>query len=214
MGLLKEKDAKQLRDAFAQLPHEVKLLFFTQEFECQHCQITRELVTELAGLSDKITLETYNFVTDKQVVERYNIDKIPAIVVLGERDYGIRLYGVPAGYEFATLVEDIIDVGRRDPGLPAEIVAALQKIDKPVRLQVMVSPTCPYCPRAVRTAHKFAMINDNIVGDMVEISEFPFLAQKYDVQGVPKTIINEKWDVVGAAPEQQFLAKIQEALAG
>jgi alkyl hydroperoxide reductase subunit AhpF len=131
MGLLKEKDAKQLRDAFAQLPHEVKLLFFTQEFECQHCQITRELVTELAGLSDKITLETYNFVTDKQVVERYNIDKIPAIVVLGERDYGIRLYGVPAGYEFATLVEDIIDVGRRDPGLPAEIVAALQKSTSP-----------------------------------------------------------------------------------
>jgi len=211
MGLLKEKDAEQLKQVFAQLPNEVKIIMFTQEFECEYCQVTRELVEEVAALNDKISVEVKDFVKDKELAEQYKIDKIPALVLLGERDYGIRFYGVPAGYEFTTLVEDIVDIGRRDPGLEPAIAAELAKIDKPVHMQVMVSPTCPYCPKAVRVAHKFAMANEHITGDMVEISEYPYLAQKYDVQGVPKTVINESFDLVGAHPEAEVVKKALEA---
>lgn len=213
MPLLKPEDAAKLRGIFAEhLTNKVRLVVFTQELECEFCRISRELVEETASLSDNLSVEIFDFVKDAEAVKQYGITKIPALAIVGERDYGIRFYGMAAGYEYTSLIEDIIDVGRGDPRLPADIKAALAKVNKPVHIQVLVSPTCPYCPRAVRVAHRFAMANENITADMVELAEFPHLAQKYDVQGVPKTIINESLDLVGAQPEAEVLAKVQEAI--
>lgn len=114
---------------------------FTQEFECDYCKITRELLEAVSGLSEKISLEVYDFVKEIELAKSYGIDKIPATILLGDLDYGIRFYGVPAGYEFTTLIEDIIDVSRRDPGLPKEVLNELVKVDRPVHIQVMISPT-------------------------------------------------------------------------
>ncbi len=207
---LDDKLREDLRKRLSPLTKKVKLIFFTQELECSYCRETKQLLQELSETSDKIELEVKNFVVDKDVVEKYNIDKIPAIVLLDENeiDYGIRLYGIPSGYEFSTLLEDILLLGTGEHGLSENIVEQVRNIKSPVHLQVFVTPTCPYCPQAVITAHKFSYLNPNIKGDMVEASEFPHLANKYNVRGVPRTIINENDFVEGAVPEQMFLAKI------
>ena len=212
MAVLRDEDREKVRQLLQNVVHPVKLVVFTQEFECEYCAITRELAEEVASLSDKVSAEVYDFLRDAKVVQQYGVDKIPAIVLLGERDYGIRFYGVPAGYEFMTLLEDILDVGRRDHGLPGDLVAQLARVDRPVHMQVMVSPTCPYCPRAVRTAHRFAMASGFIRADMVEVSEFPQIAVKYNVQGVPNTIINEKESIVGAQPERAVAQAVLRAI--
>jgi len=212
MNMIKDEDKLEIKKVFSALENDVKMIFFTQEHECQYCSHTHELLNELAPLSDKLHLEVYDFVRDADKVKKYGIDKIPAIVLEGERDYGIRFYGIPAGYEFTTLIEDILDVSRRNPGLDPKVLAELSKVDKPVHMQAMVSPTCPYCPGAVRTAHKFAMACEFITGDMVEISEFPQLAVKYNVKGVPNTIINESFGVIGAMPEMNFVKEILKAI--
>jgi len=212
MAVLKAEDRQKVEQVFAVITHPVKLLMFTQSMECDYCQMTRELLLELAGLNDNITVDVYHFVEDEAQVQAYEIDKIPATVVMGDKDYGIRFYGVPAGYEFMSLIEDIVDVGKRDHGLSPSVVAQLAKVDQPVRMQVMVTPTCPYCPRSVRVAHKFAMASDYITGDMVEITEFPQLAVKYSVQGVPNTIINDTESVVGAQPERVFAKAVLKVI--
>ncbi len=145
----------------------------------------------MAGLSDKISLQTYNFVTDSRVAEQYGIDKIPATVVMGEKDYGVRFYGIPSGYEFTSLIEDIIDVSRGKTALSDATLEALKAIKEPVHIQVFVTPTCPYCPAAVRMGHSLAIASDKITADMVESIEFPHLANKYNVAGVPRVVINE-----------------------
>jgi glutaredoxin-like protein len=210
--MLKDDDRQKVTEFFQAVEQPVKIVMFTQEFECEYCTMTRELVEELAELSDKLSVEVYDFVKDEALAKEYKIDKIPAVILLGDKDYGIRFYGVPAGYEFMTIIEDIIDVSKRDHGLPANIIAELAKVDQPVHMQAMVSPTCPYCPRAVRTAHKFAMASDFITGDMVEVSEFPYIAMKYNVQGVPNTIINEEHSLVGGQPESEFLKVVLHAI--
>jgi len=212
MAILKAEDRQKVEQVFAAITHPVKLLMFTQAMECDYCEMTRELLLELAGLNDNITVDVYDFIEDEAQAQAYEIDKIPATVVMGDKDYGIRFYGVPAGYEFMSLIEDIVDVGKRDHGLSPSVVAQLAKVDQPVRMQAMVTPTCPYCPRAVRTAHKFAMASEYITGDMVEITEFPQLAVKYSVQGVPNTIINDTESVVGAQPEKAFAKAVLKAI--
>jgi glutaredoxin-like protein len=142
MPLLKDKDRDLLKDKLAkELAAPVKLLFFTQELECETCQITRQLAEEVAALSDKIELVTYNFAVDKEPVAKYGIDKIPALVIAGDKDYGLRYYGVPSGYEFTSLIEDIVDVSRRSNRLSPKTKEALQKVANPVHIQVFVTPT-------------------------------------------------------------------------
>lgn len=210
--MLKEEDRKAVSKRFEEIAEPVKIVMFTQEVECEYCSATRELALELAGLSDKLTLEVLDFVKDKARADDLGVDKIPAVAIMGDRDYGIRFFGVPAGYEFSALIEDIVMVGRREHGLPKEITDELAKLDSPVHMQVVVSPTCPYCPRAVLTAHRFAMASDKIRGDMVEGSEFPHLVVKYGVQGVPHTVINEEHSFVGALPEAEAAKAVLEAV--
>jgi glutaredoxin-like protein len=141
MAIISEKDQKKLKDVFKSLSHDVKMLMFTQEFECEHCKMTRSLLEEVAALSEKIYLEAHDFVKEADLAKKYGIDKIPATILLGDRDYGIRFYGVPAGYEFTSLIEDIIDISKRDASLPKEILNELSKVDKPVHIKVLISPT-------------------------------------------------------------------------
>lgn len=140
------------------------------------------------------------------------MDKIPAIAIIGEKDYGIRFYGIPAGYEFSSLLSAILMVSTGMVKLGEDTKKFLDKLSKPVHMQVFVTPTCPYCPQAVILAHQMAFYSNNVKADMVEVSEFPHLAQKYQVQGVPRTTINENWYQEGAAPEQMIIAKIEESL--
>jgi len=164
-------------------------------------------------LSNKISFESYDFVSDKEKVQEFNIDKIPATVVMGDRVYGIRFYGIPAGYEFASLLEAIEMVGKGQPTLSTHTVAKVKDIKKPVRLQVFVTPTCRYFPATVVTAHQLAMANPSITADMVEATEFPHLSMKYNVHSVPRVVINEETHFEGALPEEGYLEKVLEAVS-
>ncbi|MCE5259854.1 MAG: thioredoxin family protein [Chloroflexi bacterium] len=213
MALLSEKDNKFLQGHLAEhMVNPVKLLFFTQTVACQFCRETEAILREVAGLSDKITVEVFDFVTNADIAAQYGIDKIPATVVIGDTDYGVRFYGIPSGYEFTSLVETIIMVSRGKSKLSDETLKALADITEPVHIQVLVTPTCPYCPAAVQLAHALAVASDKVRADMVEAIEFPHLAHKYEVQGVPRIIINETVAIEGAAPEPLLLARILQAV--
>jgi glutaredoxin-like protein len=141
MALLNESIRQELETRLTTLSNPVRLINFTQTLECQFCGETRSLLEEVASTSDKITLDVYNFQTDKEQVSKYAIDKIPATVVEGDRDYGIRFYGIPSGYEFSALIDAIERVSERDSGLDDETREKLAALSDPVYIQVFVTPT-------------------------------------------------------------------------
>ncbi len=141
MAVLSEDIRNDLQKEFEELPGKVKLVVFTQEFECDHCRENTSLAQEVASLSDKLDIEMHDFVLDKEVVERYGVDKIPAIAVEGEKDYGVRFYGVPAGYEFSSFIEAIKSVSAGESGLAPKTQEALAGLKDPLHLQVFVTPT-------------------------------------------------------------------------
>jgi glutaredoxin-like protein len=214
MPMLPDEIKEQVKEAFAGLKTPVKLVNFTQTLECMYCRETRELLLEIAELSDHVSVEVHNFVTDPEQVKAYAIDKIPATAIVGEEDYGIRFYGIMTGYEFTSLVHAIRLVGGVGPQIDEETRQAVAAIDESVHLQVFVTPTCPYCPQAVALSYEMAYANPKVRADGVESSEFPQLAIKYHVAGVPRTIINEGTFLEGAVPPDMLLEKIEAALDG
>jgi glutaredoxin-like protein len=214
MPLLNKEIAEHVKQELADLAGPVRLVMFTQEFECGYCAETRQLVEEVAALSDQLTAEIYDFVVDQDRAEELGIDKIPAVAVIGAEDYGVRFYGIPSGYEFTSLLHAIRTVAAGKPELTEETLATLAEVTEPVHIQVFVTPTCPYCARSVVLAHQLAVASPMVRADMVEATEFPQLAIKYQVMGVPRTVINETVHIEGAAPEPMVLEKLQEVLEG
>jgi len=207
---------KSLRDVLVALPRSVTLLVFVRtgdrDAPCETCQDARQLLEELASISEgRVRVELYDLDAHPAEATLYGIDKAPGVVVLGDesgrRDFGIRFFGSLAGYELATLIEDIRMVSF-GTDLARGTAEALAPLRSPLHLQVFVTPTCPYCPRAVLLAHRMAMASDWVTADAVDATEFPELAQRYQVAGVPRTVINETVYVEGAVPEAMLMAQL------
>ena len=205
MSLLPEDKKEALRnDLKERMVDPVKIVMFTQEIECRFCSDTRQLVQELATLNDKVTAEVYDFMANGDKAKEYKIDKIPALAIIGKKDYGVRIYGIPYGYELQTLIGAVVYVSRGTTDLSEKTKAILADVKSPVHIQVFVTLTCPHCPVAASIAHKLAVESDMITADVIDAGEFPTLAQKYSVIGVPKIIINEKIEFVGTFSEDLF----------
>jgi len=226
MGIIGDEDTAQLKDIFAQqLTSDVTLVHYTQResriivpgvVPCATCKANLELLQELVALSDHLYLEVFDFVAQAEVAAEHGIEKIPATVVRGT-DGGerARFFGVPAGYEFTTLLEDILEVGGAGSQLAPEAAAALEGLANDVHIQVFVTPTCPYCPRAVLTAFRLAMESKLVSAAMVEATEFPHLANRHQVSGVPHTVIGDSpQPMIGAYPEGAAVDMILATLQG
>src|SRR5260370_30027401 len=141
MGLIRDEDADQIRERLREMVDLVKLVHFTKELNLEYGLEARQLLEELAALSDKLSLEVHNFLLDKQKVAEYGIDKVPATVVRNGKDYHIRFYGVPSGYEFSSLLDAILSVSRADSGLSEKTKETLRNLSQPLHLEVFVTPT-------------------------------------------------------------------------
>jgi len=211
MALLSEEDRKYLANEFGKMTGQVKLVLFSKEDGCDSCADRLELLEETASLSDRIELVTYDLTRDKATAATYNVDRTPTVVVQGSKDVGFRFYGIPSGYEYSSLIEDIIDVGTGTTSLAPATKDALAHLAAPVHIQVFVTPTCPHCPNAVRMAHMMAMESDKVTADTVMANEFPQLSNQYNVMAVPKVVINEDTRFEGAIPEDDYVSFVAQA---
>jgi alkyl hydroperoxide reductase subunit AhpF len=142
MPLLTEEVKAQLTEEFKELKDPVRLVVFSQALADPASEQVARMVEELGQLDPRLKVETLNFVLDKEKAESLGIKRIPAIAILGEtKDFGLRFYGLPTGYEFGTLIDAILDVSRGDSQLTAETRAALTALEKPAHIQVFSTPT-------------------------------------------------------------------------
>jgi glutaredoxin-like protein len=216
MAFLNDEVIQQVKPMLAELQNEVELKVYTGgtlvvpgQDATGHQEETLGLLRELAELSDKLTVTEATIAGDAEA-QQAGITRAPTILFRrkGDGRTNLRFLGLPSGYEFTTLLEAIRLVA--DDDVPEDKVGELAE---PLLLQTFVTPTCPYCPRAVVTAYELALANDNIVAEGVEANEFPVLSQTFRISSVPDTIIGGKGDarVLGAQPKKQFVEAIQSA---
>jgi alkyl hydroperoxide reductase subunit AhpF len=142
MAILQPRDAGAVRKEFERLTGPVKLVVFSQELVAGDlCRQNEQLMKEVAGLSDKITVEVLNPAIDRERAEAYGVHDVPATVVEGAKDYGIRFLGIPSGYEFSNLIDSIIAVSRGEAALSDATKASLAALPADVEIKVFSTPT-------------------------------------------------------------------------
>jgi len=144
--LLNDDIIKQIQEVFGELKNPVHLMFFGSKNNCPYCDDTRQLVEEVAAVSDLLSIAIYDMEADGDLAARYGVDKAPGLVIAakeGEQitDFGVRLSGIPSGHEFTSLIQDIILVSNRDSGLNPQTREFLKGLTEPILLQVFVTPT-------------------------------------------------------------------------
>jgi glutaredoxin-like protein len=208
VALLSEQDRQIVSARLAAITSPVKILFFTQTFDAPDTAIVaKQVLDEIVSLNDDISLEEVNFILEKERAATYRIEGIPAIALLRDgEDTRIRFLGAPAGYEFMALVEAIVLAGTGESGLtPASKALIATHVTKATEILVFVTPTCPHCPRAVTLAHRMAAESPHIRAVSVDATEFLDLSQRYQVTGVPKIVVNDTIEMLGALPEDRFV---------
>jgi glutaredoxin-like protein len=216
---LDENLSQQIKDIFTDLHHPVEIVLFTQKDTNRYMDETQHLLEEVASLSDTVGLSVHDLDEDLDLANQYAIDKAPGFIIAANdegmiNDYGIRYYGIPAGHEFTSLINDLVMVSSRNSALSDSTREYLNGLTRPVLLQVFVTPTCQYCPRAVVLAHQMALESPMVQAEMVESMEFFDLANQFGVSGVPHTVINSgAGNVVGAVPEETLVEEIERALS-
>ena len=218
--IISDQDRATLKRTFRKdLSGDVNLRLFTQRpspiaipgRDCPSCAQTQQLMEELAALSPKLHLDTIDFYQDPQVARDHGVTRIPALLLGANGHSRVKFYGVPMGYKLATIVEGIKTISRNVSPLSMETRKKLRRVNQPVHIQVFVTPSCTYCPGQARLAHAFALDCPHISADVIEIQEFPALAQTYAVRSVPLTVINEYSKFTGAVSEAQLLEHVLRA---
>jgi glutaredoxin-like protein len=214
LKLLHDNDASLMKQLFgSKLTNEVKIILFTTERGCQFCKETEQLLKEVAMQSSKIRIEVLNIDRDKEIAKQFGVEAIPATVILCKNGARLYFFGMPSGYQLKCLVEDIVDASESSIDLSSQIRDEIRSIQNPVVIKVFVTPSCPYSPLVVRSAHRFAIVNQNIRAEMIDSLEFGLLTKEYSVIGVPTTIINGNVRFEGASSEENFARKVVEAAA-
>ena len=142
MPILNARDQEAVRQEFQQIQGPVKLVVFSQELVAADlCRENEQLVREVAELDDRISVEVLNPAIDRERAAAYGVDQVPAIVVEGARDYGIRFLGIPSGYEFSNLIDSIIVASSGEPALSEATKASLAALTDDVDIKVFSTPT-------------------------------------------------------------------------
>jgi len=209
LALIDEKMLFQIKSQLGELRDPVRVLFFKpKNFEYEN-EINM-LANNIKLINPKLTMAVLIFGENKKLEKEYGIDKAPAFILEGKDKRVARFFGLPIGGEFSTFLLDIKDLSLGGPELSQDIAKRVKEIDFPVHLQVFVTPTCSFCPQVGKLAHDLAMLNDKVKADMIDANIFSDLSNKYNVSAVPKTIINDKIEILGAMPPEYFLKKILE----
>jgi glutaredoxin-like protein len=186
----------------------VRLIFFEQAIGCDACAPTRRLLERIVAEHEHVTLETLNLVLDKEKAAEYGVDRVPAVIIAAPGRDRIRYFGAPLGNELPTFIEAVSMAATGETRLSAQSRAQLKTLSAPVHLQVFFTPNCVYCPQMIALANQAAIESPLVTSAAIDATEFPDLVRRYNVNGVPKTVINESVELLGAAPEEEFITAI------
>jgi glutaredoxin-like protein len=214
------KDQDEIAQKFdAELAGSVKIDFFTErnlgitlpgKTPCEYCKPTREMLQELAGLSDLISFRLHYFEDNPPEKAMFGIERVPGIVLRGRTQSYLKFYGLPGGTAFPMFLESIIDISRNEVLLSEESVQSLETIAEDISLRVFVTPTCQYCPAMMRAAFQMAMVSPHVRAEAIEITEFPELAERYQVRAVPLTVIADQVAIPGMVDEKDVVKELMK----
>ena len=221
MPVLQERARNAIRQQFeTELKSDVSIRMYTRlnsllyipGRECMNCESTRQLLEEVCSLSDRVELQVIDFYGDTESALALGIDRVPAVLIGPEGKDNVRYFGMPSGFEMQVLLDTMTAAATKRSRLQLETRRQLKRLKEDVHIKVFVTPGCHYCPAVAGLAHLMALESERVTADVIEVGEFQDLARAYNVMSVPKTVINDRVQLVGTVTEEVMVERILQAV--
>ena len=198
-NLLNDGLRTQLKGILARLDKSVTLVSVVDESNSKSIEL-RDLVLDIAELGEKVSAEIYTKGENIEVENKINADKYPIVALLNsEKSYsGVKFHGVPGGHELNSFILAIYNLGSEGQQISEETLNNIKKIDKGINIKVCVSLACHLCPDVVVSSQRIAIENKNVEAEMIDISNFKDIKDKFKVMSVPAIIVNDEQIYFGA----------------
>lgn len=213
---LSKEDIEELEATLKDMRNPVEVYTFVDS-KCRYCANTVKLVDIISTASpsvNDVNLVKHVVVRresdEKGLFKKFEVSRVPTIAMI---EGLIKYLGMPAGEELRGFIETVIRLSTGDSGLSTQTADEISKLRGPVQVDVVVTPTCPYCPYAALLANMFAFEsfragNKVVASNVIEAYENPDIADKYGVVSVPMIAINGEVEFVGVPYEDQLLSRI------
>ena len=199
-GVFSPQVTAQLRTVFSRMQGKLLLKLYTDD-----SRASAELeayLTEMAAMTGKISVsgETGNA----------SAGELPCVRVCRENgeETGLAFHGVPGGHEFTSFVLGLYNAAGPGQPLDDSLRRAILAIDRPVRMEIMVSLTCTMCPDLVLSAQRIASLNENVSAEVYDLNLYPERRDRYHVMSVPCFVINGGKPMFGKKSIEELLAII------
>jgi thiol-disulfide isomerase/thioredoxin len=189
----------------------VRLVLFTSDTGCEACPDMLELVRAIKGKFEKIALETYDVVMDRDKTELYGVKLVPALVVQGGDGKVVKFYGMIEDVFLDILLSTISAVSHGKIWFPRDVERALAHLTNDVSVRVFVDSDCAQCRPVAETAIGLGLENKLVSTSIIVASNFPELVKRYHITEIPKTIFGENLHLDGHVTESVFLEMIFQA---
>ncbi len=209
--MMSSVDLSPFREELGRIKSPVEIVSFSMDDNCDLCPQGKEFLDELEKMAPTVKVRRYDLVRDREQAVAMGVDKVPAFLIPTGDGHRVRWYGLPMGMETKSFVNDLLLVDGAPPEVPDAVKDRATRISRPVHIQVFVTPTCPYCPRAAQLAHSLARLNPLVTADVIEANEFPTVSEVYGVSGVPKIVLNNLLQVEGMPQDDAFALLVEYA---
>jgi glutaredoxin-like protein len=216
--MIPEREQRVIQQRLAEgLTGRVRIDYFTQKpspivipgrEECRFCGEVEGALRDIASLHEKISLQIHEFADSQNEAERLGVKRVPCTVIRGQANRALRFYGLPGGTQFPLLVETIVMSSQPGAALDRAIASKLKRLREPVQISVFVTPVCQYSAPVAAAAFRLALASAQVKAEVVEISEFPELVQRFGVTATPTTIIDGRMAIRGTLDEASLAAHV------
>lgn len=191
-ALLNDALRSQLQGVLARFENNISLVSIVDESNKKSIEL-RDLVLDIADLSDKVTALIYKKGENPEMENKIHADKFPIVALLNkDGEYsGVKFHGVPGGHELNSFILAMYNLSGPGQQISEDILKDIKSIDKKLNIKVGVSLSCHVCPDVVVASQRIAIENSNIETEMLDLSNFPELKDKHKIMSVPAIIVND-----------------------
>jgi glutaredoxin-like protein len=215
------REQEYIREAFQEaLTGPVKIEFFTQRKapvfipgreECEYCDDVQQMLEELSALSNKIGLRVHDIAKAAPEAQKYGVIRVPATVIRGVLNRPIVFYGLPGGTFFPVLIDMFVAVSRNGTDMEPAIKRRLKRLKRDLPVQLFVTLEDEHGPDVASALVALALENGHLHLSIVEVAEFPALAEELKIEAVPLTVIDGRVRLPGVVQPSAMLDEIIKA---
>lgn len=191
-NLLNDGLRAQLKTVLEKVEREVTLVSIVDETNAKSLEL-RDFILDVSDLGERVKSAIYKKGENPNIEDKIHADKYPVVALVDhEGNYsGVKFHGVPGGHELNSFILAIYNLGGKGQEISNETLEAIKSINKDVNIKVCVSLSCHLCPDVVVATQRMAIENKNIEAEMIDISNFKDIKDKYKIMSVPAIIVND-----------------------